>query len=73
MPVSFAKMKWSCSVLLAAVLSLANAASLASIEAGPGVADHFFGNAAPVVLNRNLAQKTREIDYEEFAVLHSGV
>ena len=58
---------------MTALLLLSSSSSLASIEAGPGVADHFFANAAPVVLNKNLAQKTRELDYEEFSVLHSGV
>ena len=68
-----AKLKKPWSIALVAVLMLVSPPGLASIEAGPGVADHFFGNAAPIVLNQNLAQKTREIDYEEFSVLHSGV
>jgi len=34
---------------------------------------HFAGNAAPIVINQNLDRKTRQLDFEEFAVLHSGV
>jgi endonuclease G len=33
----------------------------------------YFDNNAPDVINTNIAQKTRELCYSEFAVLHSGV
>ena len=34
---------------------------------------HFFGGAAPQLLNPKLAPKTRQLCYSEFALLHSGL
>lgn len=73
MPVFPPYFKRPVTLLLAALLALTSAPSPASVEGSPSVAELFLDNAAPIVLNKNLAQKTREIKYEEFAVLHSGV
>lgn len=55
-------------------LAVAATLVLSAIESvGAPAIEHFAGNAAPVVINRNLAQRTRQIVYEGYAVLHSGV
>ena len=57
-------------VAAAAALLLSASAALA---APPFCAQHFLDGDRPVLANSKLAPRTREICYEGFAVLHSGI
>jgi endonuclease G, mitochondrial len=57
-------------VVFALVLSLWAALALAAPTACP---QHFFGGQAPDFLNDKVSQKTREVCFSSYAVMHSGL
>jgi endonuclease G len=68
-PAGYQFMRFPVRLLFIACLALFNADGALSFATHA----YFAGNAAPVVLNSELARKTREIGFEAYAVLHSGL
>ena len=57
-------------LLLALLLTFLSSFALAAQTQCP---QHYFGGQAPDILNEKLAQKTHEICYQKYSVIHSGI
>jgi endonuclease G len=58
---------------LSAIIVLTYTATLSLFAASTSCSGIYFANEAPDILNTKLAQKTKELCYSEFAVIHSGI
>ena len=57
-------------ILLAFILACLSSLALAASSQCP---QHYFGGQAPDILNEKLAQKTQEICYQKYGLIHSGI
>jgi endonuclease G, mitochondrial len=57
-------------LLLAVLLTCLSSFGLAAQSQCP---QHYFGGQAPDIVNEKLAQKTREICYQQYGLIHSGI
>jgi endonuclease G, mitochondrial len=57
-------------LLLALLLTFLSSFALAAQSQCP---QHYFGGQAPDIVNEKLAQKTQEIGYRKYGIIHSGI